>query len=216
MKPETFYHIYNRGNNKLPLFFTRENYLYFLRKVRKYLLLHIEVIAYCLMPNHFHLLVYAKPDVISKSFSNDLRVMLRSYTRAINNQEERTGSLFQQHTKIKPLEEVAGSHNMNLSHSMTGGGDDNYPFICFHYIHQNPMKAGLVSQMEDWEMSSFRDYAGLKNDSLCNKKLAYELLEVPESGDLFVDQSYGVYDSHTITLSDSMTGSENNINTNKK
>lgn len=212
MKPEVFYHIYNRGNNKLPLFFTRENYLYFLGKVRKYLLPHVEVIAYCLMPNHFHLLVYSRPQVVSKNFSNDLRVMLRSYTRAVNNQEKRTGSLFQQHTKIKPLEEVDSSHTMTQSHSMTGC-DDDYPFTCFHYIHQNPMKAGLVKRMEDWEMGSFRDYAGLRNDSFCNRKLAHELLEIPESHDLFIDQSYKVQ-SHTITSSDSMTA--NDINTGKK
>ena len=207
MEPKTFHHIYNRGNNRLPLFFTRENYLYFLRKVRKYLLPHVEVTAYCLMPNHFHPLVYSKPGLVPKGFSNDLRIMLRSYTRAINNQEKRTGSLFQQHTKIKPLEESDSSHTMIRSHSMTGD-DDNYPFICFHYIHQNPMTAGLVKRMEDWEMSSFGDYAGLKSNSFCNKKLAFELLEIPESHDLFVDQSYKILKSHTITQSDSMTNKD--------
>lgn len=219
MEPETFYHIYNRGNNQLPLYFTRENYLYFLRKAEKYLLPHVDLIAYCLMPNHFHLLVFSRTNMQGRDFSNDLRVMLRSYTRAINNQEKRTGSLFQQHTKIKPLE------GMDNSHGMTTGDDDNYPFTCFHYIHQNPMKAGLVKRMEDWEMSSFRDFAGLRNESLCNKKLACELLEVPESYDLFVEQSYKVFDSGTMsssshiitqdsmTKSDSVTGRRDNANT---
>ena len=212
MQPETFYHIYNRGINKMPLFFTRENYLYFLGKIKKHMLPHVHAIAYCLMPNHFHLLVYSRSNVVPGHFSNDLRVMLRSYTRAVNNQEKRTGSLFQQHTKIKPLQKVDSSHTMTQSHSMTGN-DNDYPFICFHYIHQNPVKAGLVKRMENWEMSSFRDFAGLKNDSICNKELAYELLEIPESTDLFMDQSYKLQ-SHTTTSSDSMTA--NNINTGKK
>lgn len=212
MRPEIFYHIYNRGINKMPLFFTRENYLYFLGKIKKHMLPHVHMIAYCLMPNHFHLLVYSRPNVVPGYFSNDLRVMLRSYTRSVNNQEKRTGSLFQQHTKIKRLEEVDSSHTITSSHSMTGN-DDDYPFNCFHYIHQNPVKAGLVKRMEDWEMSSFRDFAGLRNDSICNKELAYELLEIPKSTDLFIDQSYKLQ-GHTITSSDSMTA--NNINTGRK
>jgi len=47
---------------------------------------------------------------------------------------------------------------------------------CFHYIHQNPWKAGLVSKMENWKYSSFSDFAGFRDGTLCNKQLALELL----------------------------------------
>lgn len=193
MQPETFYHIYNRGNNKQRIFFYRDNYLFFIRKIRKHLLPHLHLIAYCLMPNHFHLLAYPKESIVPVKFSNDLRVMLRSYTRAINNQEKRTGSLFQQHTKIKPLEgsgATTTSHTMTSSHSMTSA--EFYPFVCFHYIHQNPLKAGLVMNMKDWEMSSFCDYAGLRQGTLCAKKLAYELLDIPSNPTSFIHQSVKV------------------------
>lgn len=56
---ENIYHIYNRGNDKQLIFFNRDNYLYFLKKLRKYIFPHCEILDYCLMPNHFHLLVYA-------------------------------------------------------------------------------------------------------------------------------------------------------------
>ncbi len=173
--PQTFYHIYNRGNNKQLIFYNKDNYHFFLKKIRKHILPHVEIVAYCLMPNHFHLMVQPRLDFIQVNFSHDLKILLRSYARAVNNQERKTGSLFQQNTKIKPLK--------------TGL---NYPFICFHYIHQNPMKAGLVSKMEKWEMSSFRDYMGTGSEILCNKGLAYDLLEIPASPEDFIEQSYAV------------------------
>jgi len=52
------YHIYNRGNNSQPIFFSRENYLFFLQKVKTYVLPYSDILAWCLMPNHFHLMVY--------------------------------------------------------------------------------------------------------------------------------------------------------------
>ena len=52
-----YYHFYNRGNNRERIFYERENYLFFLRQVRRYLVPVLEIIAYCLMPTHYHLLV---------------------------------------------------------------------------------------------------------------------------------------------------------------
>jgi hypothetical protein len=126
-------------------------------------------------------MILTKPDIVRSKFSHGLKIMLRSYTRAINNQENRTGSLFQQNTKIKSLENGRGKNS------------DDHPFTCFHYIHQNPMKAGLVSRMEEWEMSSFIDFLNPNSDSICNRSLAYDFLEVPKSSDDFLEQSYKVH-----------------------
>ncbi len=54
------YHIYNQGNNRQPIFFERKHYLFFLQKMRAYLLPHGDILAYCLMPNHFHVMVEVK------------------------------------------------------------------------------------------------------------------------------------------------------------
>jgi putative transposase len=190
MEPEAFYHIYNRGNNSQQIFFSHDNYIYFLKKIRNHIMSHVDIIAYCLMPNHFHLLVYSKPTVVAGDYSNGLRVLLNSYSRAINKQENRTGSLFQQNTKTKPCD----IENFGLGYNFITTRYDLYPFICFHYIHQNPMKARIVERMEDWEMSSFQDYAGMRNGDLCNREIAYRLLEIPESSREFMDQSYAVND----------------------
>jgi len=51
------YHIYNQGNNKQNIFFFKENYLFFLRKIRTFILPYADILSWCLTPNHFHLMV---------------------------------------------------------------------------------------------------------------------------------------------------------------
>ena len=126
------------------------------------------------MPNHFHFLIHMNEEssevAVNKSggielsnFSNGLKILLSSYTRGVNIQQERTGTLLSQNTKIKP----------------TFGGSiiDDYAVWCFRYIHQNPVKASLVSAPEDWEFSSYQDYHGLRDGTLWNQNLAAELLD---------------------------------------
>ena len=103
--PNHIYHVFNRGNNKQLLFFNNENYLYFLRKIRTHLAPVCDILAYCLMPNHFHFLIHMNEEsakiAVRKSggievnkFSNGLRTVLSSYTRGVNIEQERTGTLF--------------------------------------------------------------------------------------------------------------------------
>ncbi|NEU67280.1 transposase [Spirosoma agri] len=179
------YHVYNRGNNRQRLFFRPENYLYFLRKLRKHLLPTCDLLAYCLMPNHFHFLIATfdenSPSGVDNAYGSDvfrinqaIAVILRSYTRAINIQECRTGSLLQQETKAKWLDK------------------NQYVAACLHYIHQNPMRASLSERLEDWPYSSYLDYAGLRNGTLCNQQVAR--LVLPVDFDNFLDESFQVID----------------------
>jgi len=149
--PDNFYHIYNRGNNKQTIFFKRDNYVFSLKKIRKELLKHFEFVSYCLMPNHFHFLVVTKKDIENQQVIKSIATLLSSYTQAINKQEKRTGTLFHRRTMAKAINQ-----------------ETNYLFYCLNYIHQNPYTAGLVKKIEDWEFSSFRDYIGLRNGTLCN------------------------------------------------
>ena len=59
-EPERIYHVYNRGNNNQKIFFINDNYYFFLRKIKKHLTKYCELLAYCLMPNHFHFMIYTK------------------------------------------------------------------------------------------------------------------------------------------------------------
>ena len=175
------YHVYNRGNNRQKIFFMPDNYIFFLKKVRRYILPYCDILAYCLMPNHFHFLIWSDERTVATKpvagleknvLSEGIRHLLSSYCQAINKQNNFTGSLFQQNTKAKPI--VKGSIN--------------YDLISFYYVHQNPYKAKLVEKLEDWEYSSFRDYCGLQNGTLCNKELAVKLLELKMK--TFYEDSY--------------------------
>ena len=165
------YHIYNRGNNKQKIFFNRDNYLYFLQKVSKYIASSSDILAWCLMPNHFHFLIHANDKTCTvikeqpvkiNALTEGIRLLLSSYTKGIQKQELYTGNLFQQKTKSKCVDD----------------GNERYGEMSFHYIHQNPLRAKLVSKMEDWEFSSFPDYAGLRNGQLCKKDLAIKLFDM--------------------------------------
>ena len=185
--PNHLYHIYNQGNNQETLFYSTENYCYFLRLLQKFVSPVCDILAYCLMPNHFHFLINTnenstKPRIVGglemSTLAFGFKTLQSSFAQAINKQENRSGSLFGQKTKAKCLE-IMGSDDSYQGH---------YPTTAFHYVHQNPMKAGLVQKMEDWQFSSFSGYAGLSNESLCNKKLASQLLKLNQ--ETFLRDSY--------------------------
>ncbi|MGC9375841.1 MAG: hypothetical protein ACP5DQ_12470 [Bacteroidales bacterium] len=114
-----------------------------------------------------------------KNLNESIAILLRSYTRAINKEQERSGSLFRQKTKAECL-----TCNKGITPSFfntrygtlinTPFPEKQYPQRSFDYIHNNPVKAGLVNRAEDWEFSSYRDYYENRNGSLINKKAANE------------------------------------------
>lgn len=168
------YHIYNRGNNKQPIFFNDENYLFFIAKMRAQLKPCCDILCWCLMPNHFHFILHANEASVKErsafggkpiqELSYRIGILLSSYSQAINKQNKTSGSLFQQKTKSKELTTERRKSNR---------GD--YLLNAMHYGHQNPWKAGLVKKIEDWPYSSFLDYSGLRNGTLCNKSLLMDL-----------------------------------------
>lgn len=165
------YHVYNRGINREVIFPRRENYRFFLQGVQKWLKPRCDILAWCLMPNHFHFLIHANATTVPmihdgsidrQQFSQGVKQLLSSYAKAINKQEARVGNLFQQKTKAREVSNM----------------DRDYPLTAFHYVHQNPMRAKMVSRMEDWEFSSFNEYLEKSPHQLCNRELAIELLDL--------------------------------------
>lgn len=172
--PDNIYHVYNQGNNHEVLFRNDEDYLIFLRMIRKYIHSNAEIIAWCLMPDHFHLLVYTdqRSCILKKQggleiemLTDGIRKLLSGYARIYNKRYQRTGSLFRQKTKAKNASASEWVVKRKLSL-------EDYCSNCFSYIHENPVAAGLVKRAADWPYSSYVDYAGSRNGTLCNKALA--------------------------------------------
>lgn len=150
-----YFHIYNRSNNNEIMFKSTDNYRYFLKKYRHYLEPFFTTISYCLMPTHFHLLVYVHSEAIEEIKKN-IGLWLSSYTKAINKMYKRHGSLFQEHTKASLIK------------------SRKYLLLATAYIHWNPVRAGLVENPEDWIYSSYRDYIGVRKGTLPNTKIVLD------------------------------------------
>lgn len=161
LKSGYYYHLYNRGHNRSAIFIQPENYIFFLGRLRKYILgqrskvsegpkvSHARVIAYVMMPNHYHLLVQAQTDELSHA----MQLFGISYTKAMNNRFQRAGTLFQGSFQVKLVDR------------------DEYLIHLSRYIHLNPVRAGLVKRPEDWIYSSYRDYVGLRSGTLPNPEI---------------------------------------------
>lgn len=174
-----YYHVYNRGNNGIDIFFDRDNYEHFLRLYHKYIHPIAETLAWCLMKNHFHLLVYIreehqilthllsystveKPKVVdaSKQFGH----LFNAYTQAINKRYKRTGSLFE-----KPFE------RKHIS-------SDKYLQNLIYYIHNNPVHHGFVENIQDYPWSSYGSILSDKTTQLKRRTV----LEIYDSKENFV------------------------------
>jgi REP element-mobilizing transposase RayT len=158
-----YYHIYNHANGDDNLFSEKRNYPFFLAKYHQHIDPIAETIAWCLMPNHFHLLIRIKGEVelekdfpkfrtlenlgkeekelrlsylLSKQFSN----LFSSYTQSFNKVYQRRGSLFLKNFRRKEIDSSA------------------YIFQLVLYIHLNPIKHGFTQQITDWGWTSYSDF----------------------------------------------------------
>ena len=144
--PGQYYHLYNRGVNRENIFIEERNYWYFLFNLERYLLPITDLIAYCLMPNHYHLLVYIREtSEVFKTWEVSTAMMRLSvsYTKTINIHYDRVGPLFQGAFQAKFVDS-----EVYLGHLIG-------------YIHLNPVESGLVEKPEEWIYSSFHDYKNL-------------------------------------------------------
>ena len=153
LEKDHFYHIYNRGINSTAIFLSDENKKYFLKLVSKYLIDSIEVYTYCLMDNHFHIVL--KVTVEEKTATQALSNLFNSYAKAFNKQNNRTGSLFEKHFKRIKIQ------------------DENYLRNIIQYVHLNP-KYHLNLNYKTYKYSSFQSIISDKKTELArNEVLGY-------------------------------------------
>lgn len=147
-----FYHIVSRGLDKENIFSEKREKTRFLNLLQENLKEHdVEIYAYCVMSNHFHLLVKAEKETMPIFMAK----VLGRYAKYYNYKHKRTGYVFENRYKTQCIE------------------DGGYFWSCLRYIHMNPVKAKICSNVMQYEHSSMREYVGQKKNReiLCEKAL---------------------------------------------
>lgn len=157
--PGKYYHLFNRGANKKSIFYKHSNYQFLLKLFGDHLLDRIDVLAYCLLPNHFHFIIRTKETSgedesdYRKLMTSKFKSWLVTYAMAINKQEGFVGNLFD--PKFKRLE----IH------------DDVYLMYLIFYTHYNPEKHGVVDDFRNYTFSSYHSFFSTAPTKICRSSV---------------------------------------------
>ncbi len=178
-----YFHVFNRGNEKKSIFIDDEDYDFFIFKIGQNLFPDpktinrtqplpegaFSLISYCLMPNHFHLLIRQNTDLPTSKL---LLKICTSYSMYFNKKYQRVGHVFQDRFKQVLV------------------NDNEYLKWLSAYIHQNPKVAGLVTNLDDYRWSSYPFFVGLREDRLCDKSIIYDQFGNSKGYKEFVESGY--------------------------
>ncbi len=154
-----YYHVCNRGVNRQAIFRCDDNYEFLLRRVKRYMLQwQIVVIAYCLMPNHYHFVLLQAG---AHSISCFMQSLFNSYAKAFNKMYNRKGTLFEGPFRA------------------THVTSDGYLLHLCRYVHLNPLEAGLVTDLCDWPYSNYLEWIGQRNGTLVDREFVQSHFPTP-------------------------------------
>ncbi|AUP79309.1 oxygen-dependent coproporphyrinogen oxidase [Flavivirga eckloniae] len=150
IEKDHYYHIFNRGINSDVIFQTEDNKSYFLKLVEKHLMGKVDILAYCLMDNHFHfaIKIVKEESIATQAFSN----LFNAYAKAYNKQQNRTGTLFERPYKRIRIQ------------------DEDYLKKLILYIHKNPENHNVINNFENYEFSSYKNYLDDSNSIIVTNK----------------------------------------------
>ena len=175
-----FYHVMFRGINHQNLFEEKADFDYMLETIGKVKAeVGFEIQAYCLMTNHAHLLMKEKQMGV---ISIIMKKILTKYAMYFNRKYKRSGALIGSRYKSKAVEM------------------DEYFIPLIIYIHQNPVRAGIVEQPEDYAYSSYHEYMGSKE--IVNTEFALSLIDYADWVELHeraVEGNFSVSDRVKLT-----------------
>lgn len=147
------YHVILRGVNRMRIFVDEADYLYLLDRMHQ-MTEHAEIFAFCLMSNHIHILMREVEEPIGMV----MKRVTSSYVYYFNHKYGRVGHLFQERFKSQPVE------------------DDEYFVTLLRYIHQNPVKAGMVASAENYRWSSWHELMGDGELPFCNRQYVLNMI----------------------------------------
>ncbi|MEZ4517080.1 MAG: transposase [Chloroflexota bacterium] len=164
--PGSFYHFYNRGAHRESIFREPDNYLFVIKRIKQVAQeAQLTVIAYCLLPNHYHFLV--RQDSDHRAGLLPQRVF-NSYSKAYNKRYDHSGTLFESNYHVKLI-----AHPAHLYH------------LC-RYIHANPVRHGLVRTVEEWPYSNYLEWVGERDGTLIDPAFVQEMFGSAEEYRTFV------------------------------
>jgi putative transposase len=156
--PGAIYHIISRGNNRAAVFRDDHDRKRYLEKLSLYCEeKEVDLLAYCLLSNHVHLLLETRKGNLSKM----MQPFQTSYTVYFNKRHQRSGHVFEQRYKAFLVDK------------------DNYLLEVSRYIHLNPLAAGIVERAPDYRWSSYRDYLTEKGKGRVNCQRVLEYFSGP-------------------------------------
>ncbi len=138
--PGGYYHVMNRGRRREKIFLSADDYEVFIKVLQETVVgWNLQVVGYCLMPNHYHLLLHTPEGNLSRC----MRQINGVYTQRFNRTHQKDGQLFRGRYKAVLVEK------------------DSYLLEVLRYIHRNPLRAGLVKRLEDFSWSSHPGYLSM-------------------------------------------------------
>jgi len=166
-----YYHVYNRGCNKENIFRDKQNYVYLTHLFEEGLRIHHATLAaYCLMPNHYHLLLRQDSE---SPLSDLIQDVFNRYVKAFNAWCGRTGTLFEERFRAIHID------------------DENYLMHLCRYIHLNPVRAGLVDVIEGWEFSDYLEWIGARQTRFADPLIIHANFPSPNDYVQFVSDHVG-------------------------
>ena len=152
----TFYHITARGNRREKIFYSDRDKEVFLKRLKEMLIKYsMTCHAYCLMDNHYHLFI----KTIKPNLSQGIHYLNSAYANWFRNKHQIIGPLFQGRFKSILIDA------------------DNYALMLSAYIHLNPLRAGIVKQLEDYPWSSYLDYLNLRKSHITDPYFVLNLID---------------------------------------
>lgn len=164
LDPDRLYYVYHESRDRQPVFLSPADYLFFLEGIRKNVIAYCDILAYCIMPHYFHLLIHTNYQGATNlkrrggtvnRIENAFHLILRNfntYKKVPQNQKE---TLFVQKETL---------------FSLVNNGDPDYPQMCINHIHQSPLKEDCVRKIEHWPFTSFHEYIEEEPPLFCDKK----------------------------------------------
>ena len=163
------YHVYNRSIEGKIIFKSKDNYEFLLRKMGEYIAIYnLSMIAYCLMPNHYHMLIRVDTN---NTLSPFIKRLFNSYTQAYNKQNHRKGTIFEGSAQVKLVE------------------SDEYVLLLSRYIHLNPVQAGLVDSPGEWQYSNYLEWIGDREGRLVSRDFINAYFNTPDEYRDFVESN---------------------------